>query len=147
MVNINFPSGFTPLEPPPIDPGMVGLELNRELTHWFIMQDPTQVQLTPRERVTAGNGGFTVSELPPRPQQIVKLIFTAGNSDGIVPSTDGRQRKFDFVLVAEWNATIKTDDYWIDSEDQVWVVTGVSPYNGYEVKADVTCYGPRALNG
>ncbi len=148
MVFIPFSDGYTPPEPPTYESEMVGMDLMRELTHWFILQDPSYVVLTPREQVDSGNGSFGWADLPPRPQQMVKLIFTAGNSDGAVESSDGIERKYDFVLVGEWNATVKLGDYWRDPEtEQKYVVTGLSPYNGYEIKANVTSYGKDALYG
>lgn len=148
MPFIPYPDGFTPPDPSPYEPGQVGLDVLRELTHWFILQDPSYVQLTPRDRVSTGNGGFTVADGAPRAQQMVKMIFTAGSSDGIIASQDGQDRQYDFIVVGEWNATIQTDDYWIDPlSGQKYVVTGVSAANGYEVKASIKSYGPEALYG
>ncbi len=146
MPFIPFPDGFTPPDPPTYEPGEVGLDVLRELTHWFIMQDPTQVQLTPRDKVKSGNGGFTLADGAPRPAQVVKMIFTAGSSDGIVESQDGQDRQYDFIMVMEWNASVAPNDYWVDPlSGQKYVVTGLSAYNGYEVKASVKSYGPEAL--
>jgi len=145
MLFVPYPDGFTPIDPMPVDPGQVGLEIQQELTHWFIMQDPTVVQLIPKERVRQPNGSFTVTDGAPRPQQIVKMIFPAGNSDGIIDSGDGNEREYDFIVVGEWDATIKLDDYWVDPSGQKYIVTGVSAYNGYEVKANIKSFGPEAL--
>lgn len=147
MVNIPFPEGYTPTYPPVYEPGEVGLEIQRELTHWFIMQDPTSVQLIPRARVKGNNGSISMTDGTPRPPQIVKMIFTAGSSDGIVQSEGGQDRQYDFIVVGEWNSVIEMDDYWIDPSGQKYVVSGVSPSNGYEVKANIKSFGPVALYG
>jgi hypothetical protein len=148
MPFIPFPDGFTPPDPPVYEPGEPGLSVLKQLTHWFILQDPSYIQLTPRDKVSSGNGAFALADQPPRPQQMVKMIFTAGSSDGISQAQDGQDREYDYIVVGEWNATIKANDYWIDPvTDQKYVVTGVSAYNGYEVKASIKSYGPEASYG
>lgn len=146
MVYIPYPPQMPPLDPP-LSGEMVGLEIQRNLTHWFIQQDPTPIVLTPQTSSRTGNGSIQLSAQAPRAEQIVKLIFATGNIDGIVGSTEGQERKYDFVLVAEWNASVQINDYWIDENSQYWIVTGLSPYNGYEVKAGIVSYGKVAVNG
>lgn len=146
MVFIPHPQGYSPPDPIAYEPGEIGLEIQRELTHWYIMQDPTPVQLTPKERVDSPNGGYTMVDGAPRAVQIVKMTFPAGNSDGIIDSGTGFEREYDFIVVGEWDATIKTGDYWIEDSGQKYVVTGVSAYNGYEVKANIKSFGTEALH-
>jgi hypothetical protein len=136
----------------PFPPGTIveqsALDVLRSLTHWFIAQDPTTVQLISRVRSLTGNGGFSFTDGPPRVQQIVKMIFPRGNSDGIVIAEAGQDRQYDFVMVGEWDAVIEKDDYWVDPDtEQKYIVTGLSPYNEYEVKAEIKSFGPVAMYG
>lgn len=145
MVYIPKP-GYTPLDPAPSPPGgydATQLRVNRQLTHWFIMNDPYPVSLVPRERVRTPTGGFITDDLPPRPQQIVKMIYQMGATNGVTITSDGTNRRYDFIILGEWDSTIKVGDFWEqpDREGQFWVVTGLHPYNGYEVKAGVISYG------
>ena len=146
MVYVPF-DGQTPLDPDPVLPQTDQLVTNRNLTHWFITQDPTNITFIPREEVKSGSGGKTWQDLPPRPEQTVKLIYPFGQSDGAVPTIDGQERKYAFIVVGEWNATIHTNDFWEDPDGQFWIVTGLSPYNGYEVKAMISSFGGSPGNG
>lgn len=146
MVYIPGPTQ-TPLDPDPVVPLTAMLKMNRSLTHMFIEMDPTDIVLIPREKVETGSGGQSLVDLPPRPSQRFKFIFPYGQSDGVQQAQDAQEKKYQYVLVGEWNATIHTDDYWQDSDGQFWVVTGLSPYNGYEVKALVTSFGGMAKHG
>lgn len=137
----------TPLEPPPEIELNSQIVYNRKLTTWFIATDPTDIVLIPREKVEKDSGGYAWSSLPPRPSQRVKLINPLGSTDGVVLSADGQDQQYPFILVAEWDATIKVNDYWKDSDGQYWTVTGVSPFNGYELKASVASYGSEPKHG
>lgn len=139
--------GQTPLEPPPTIPLDDMLTEQRAITFWFIETDPTDIVLIPQVRTKQPSGGHKLAQLPPRPSQRVKMIYPAGQSDGAVVTLDGQERRYDFIIVANWNATVKKDDFWEDSQNQFWIVTGVSPYNGYEVKALVNSYGEAPQNG
>lgn len=142
MVYIPHP-GFTPNDPPQAWPLTPDLVTNRELTHWFIVQDPSPISLIPVEKTRQPGGGFKTDALPPRPEQIMKLIYQGGSADGIVATADGQSRRYDFILLGEWDATIHIGDFWEDPtrDGQFWVVNGLQPYNGYEVKAGVSSYG------
>lgn len=146
MVYVPF-DGQTPLDPDPVLPQTDQLVTNRNLTHWFIGQDPTKITFIPRVEVKSGSGGKAWQDLPPRPEQTVKLIYPFGQSDGAVPTIDGQERKYAFIVVGEWNATIHTNDFWEDPDGQFWIVTGLSPYNGYEVKAMISSFGGSPGNG
>lgn len=144
---IPFPQGYIPPSPPAFDPQASGLTLNKKLTHWFIQQDPTQVKLIPRVRQSQGNGSFSMVDGTARDLQVVKIIFISGDTSGIVPTQDGQDRQFDFTMVGEWNATVAIDDYWIDENSgQKYVITAITPFNGYEVKATGKTFGTVPLN-
>lgn len=125
------------------------LQANKEMTHWFIQSDPTVVSLVPRERVKQPSGGFKWAEMPPRAPQSVKMIPQGGSLGGIVTAEDGVNRRYDFVMLGEWNAIIKLNDIFRDpiQADVFWEVTGMEPFNGYEVKARVSAYGKELPDG
>lgn len=125
------------------------LQANKEMTHWFIQSDPTVVSLVPREQVKQPSGGFKWTDLPPKPPQTVKMIPQGGSLGGIVTAEDGTNRRYDFVMVGEWNANIHINDYFQDphQKDVMWQITGMEPFNGYEVKARVSAYGRELPDG
>lgn len=119
------------------DIGIISLGTNRQLTSWFIDQDPTSVVFTPHHQEWTGGAKKMVSD-PDRSAQIVKIIYPGG--DGIVIEEDHTSRRFDFIVVAEYDADI---DLW-DSFDHLanhYVVEYVFPYNGYEVKVGGSSHG------
>lgn len=141
--------GITPLMPPPdvdILPGMLD---NRGITRAFIMNDPTLITLIPTVKVRKPGGGFDKNTLAPRPAQYFKVIPQSGSADGIVDTSDGKERRYNFVLVGEWDATVQIGDFWIDPDrdDFFWSVQGFQPYNGYEVKFGVIGFGGDPGNG
>ena len=120
------------------DIGIISLETNRQLTVWFINEDPTSVVFTPHEeQFTAGAKKMVA--LPDRDIQIVKFIYPGG--DGIVIAEDHNTRRFDFIIVAEYDALIKIWDSF-DRLGNHYVVEYVFPYNGYEVKVGGSSHGP-----
>lgn len=139
----------TPLDDPPIIQPFPGMDSLRRQTHWFIENDPTDIVLIPTERVRAPGGGFNMQQLDPRPSQRFKLIFQSGIVDGVVEAADGINRRYDFVLLGEWDATVHIGDQFTEPAygDQKWVVQGLQPYNGYEVKAGVVSYGRNPQHG
>lgn len=141
MVYVPRP-GYTPLDPPPSFPLTPQIISNRRLTRWFISTDPTPISLIPVDRQRQPDGGFAVVDLPPRPLQRFKII-AQGLSDGVTETQDGQERKFPYVLVGEWDATVHIGDFWEDPDHdgQFWKVTGLYSYNGYETKFGVTSFG------
>lgn len=138
-------------EGPPIGDVAFEMQMQRDLTHWFIMQDPTEIVLLPVAQAETPAGGRRAVFGAPRPTQTFKLIqmnhterpeISQSGEDG------GVQRKHDFTLLGEWNATVGINDQWTDAlTGQVWKVDSIVPYNGYEVKAMVMSYGDRADHG
>lgn len=123
------------------------LEVNKGLTHWFIQMDPTTVSLVPRLRQKGSSGGHKWVNGSPRSPQEVKMIPQAGVLGGIQTAEDGLSRRFDFVLLAEWDAIVVIGDHWVDDDGNTWVVESLDPYNGYEVKAGVKAYGKALGDG
>lgn len=131
----------TPLRPPPhIEYPPQGWAANCKLTKWFIKLDPYPVILTPTQKVKTPSGGEKTIELPPRPEQIVRIINIDGSTDGINLTIDGQIRKFPMVIVGEWHSTIEIGDTWTRN-GVIYRVDGLQPYNSYEVKGGVTVVG------
>jgi hypothetical protein len=119
------------------DIGIISLETNRQLTAWFINQDPTIVVFTPHHEEFSGGAKKMVTD-PDREAQIVKFIYPGG--DGIVITADGTTRRFDFIIVGEFDAEIEMWDSF-DRWGNHYVVESIMPYNGYEVKVAGTSHG------
>jgi hypothetical protein len=145
--------GVTPFPPPPVLTLTPEIAIQRQLTAWYIAQDPTAVVLIPHAQVKLPSGGFEAADLPPRPQQTFKLIAMSYTerpvqATGTGNSGSGVQRKYDFTLMGNWDATVEATDWWEDPvTEQRWVIDAVSPWNGYEVKALVMSYGGKADHG
>lgn len=123
---------------------LVEIEVNRHLTKLFVEDDPSFIALTPHHREKAASGGFREVSGPPKATQMVKLIFqeTKGSPD---ETADGAIHKQTVVIVGLYNADIAAGDtfIWPPNSDDHWVISGIHPYNGYELKADAIAYGPK----
>lgn len=121
-----------------MDAAIISLETNRQMTSWFINDDPTAVTFTPHEEQWK-SGAKKMVALPDRETIIVKMIY--GTDTGIIPTDESRTRRFDFIIVADYDAVIKIGDSF-DHLGNHYVVEYVFPYNGYEVKVGGTTHGP-----
>lgn len=122
------------------------LAVQRDLTHAFIVANPTTITLTSHTEVKLPSGGFKAGPGIPRIPQVFKLIqmnHTERPKQAITALASGVQRKYDFTLLGEWNAVVAKGDWWDDANGQRWVIDDIVPYNGYEVKAMVMSYGGR----
>lgn len=119
------------------------LAVNKQLTRIFIEDDPVTVQLIPHGRHKTASGAYKTVPGIPKPPQTVKLIYQGGSADGIVETGDGALRKYDFVLLAEYDADVEIGDVFYEEgkPNQKWVVRGLQPFNGYEIKAGIVSYG------
>lgn len=144
MVYIPYPPGTAVDEIFPVLHGATAIELNRNLTHWFIMMDPVDVTLIPRVRARTASGGYTWTEGPARPLQTFKFIYggnTGAGRAGIVETGDGRNRQFTYVMLGDYDAEVGILDRFVDHKGQWWEVEELLPYNEYEVRALVRSYG------
>ena len=119
------------------DIAVVSLEHNRQLTSWFINDDPTAVTFIPHHEEWKGGAKKWVDD-PPREVQIVKFIYPGG--DGIIASEGGTTRRYDFIIVAEYDAEIAINDSF-EHQGNRYVVESIHPYNGYEVKVGGSSHG------
>lgn len=125
-----------------------GLETNRLLTDVFIRMDPEFIVLIPiATHLEQPGGGHKKVAGPPRPAQTFKMIYPAGDSGGTVTTTDASLKKYDFILLGRHDAQVFIGDAWQDAKGNSWVVTGLAPYNGYEVKATCVAYGEDVSHG
>lgn len=117
-------------------------DANREVTRLFIVDDPSFIQLTPHTRGKTATGGYREVKGEPKPIQMVKIIYQAAKGDADSTS-DGAVRKHSVIIVGLYGANIEEGDTfeWPENSGSKWVVTGIHPDNGYEVKADVIAYG------
>lgn len=150
MVYIPFPGGTQTDEQFPLIHGAGAIGLNRNLTHWFIMLDSVAVVLTPRIQSRTPTGATKMVDGPPRPLQRFKFVYggnTGAGRAGIVPTGDGRERMFSYVLIADYDAEVMPGDHWTDTEGQAWEIEEILPDNEYELKATVRSYGAAPTNG
>lgn len=147
MPFIPFPPGATTPVLNPVPYAGLDIQILKDLTHWFIMQDPTDVVLIPQAMPRTDNGGTSRQLGAARDPQTVKFVFQLGDSDGVNESQDGQERKYPYIMVMEWDAVVAINDQWHDPSGQFWIVKGLSPYNGYEVKAEIMSFGKAAING
>lgn len=122
--------------------GADSLAVNRVATRMFIEDDPSLITLTPQSRGKVASGAYDTVPGPPRPPQEFKLIYQAAKGEPD-RTTDGSVAKQDVVIVGLHDAEIEHGDtfVWPPASGNKWVVTGIHPHNGYEVKADAVAYG------
>lgn len=125
-----------------------GLQANRAMTDIFIKTDPESITLIPvAHLVEQPGGGHKKVPGPARPTQTFKMIYPAGDGGGTVTTADGSVKRYDFILLGRHDAEVYVGDKWTDGRGNSWVVTGLVPYNGYEVKATCTAYGEDLSHG
>lgn len=105
--------------------------IHRNGTKRFIAADPTDIVLIPKAGAWV-NGTKSLSPSAPRASQRFKLIWS--DESGIVRETPNGVRRFDFVLLGEYNAVVEIDDTF-DFADSKYRITYIYPFNDYEVKA------------
>lgn len=130
------------------------LQTQRELTEWFIAEDPTTIILIPRVETVGVGGGVQTADGTPRDPQTFKVIPmnhterpVASGFGGGEANSGGVQRKFDYTIVGKYDAIVGIGDYWEDPSGQKYIVDAINPYNNYEVKAMVTTYGRKPDHG
>jgi len=114
---------------------LASLSIHRRGTDDFIEADPTDIALIPHSAVWSGGSKTYVAQAP-RQMQTFKVIW-----DGQTGVVDEHTRRFDFILVGRFDATVAIKDQWQDTDGQKYVVEYVYPYNGYEVKCGGSSHG------
>lgn len=132
------------LPPPPGQPpeGFISLELAllRDQTAWFIEANPINLIVTPVRAMRTASGGTTVTNLPPRPVQRLRLISMSFTQQPLL-TDDGTERRIDLTLLGPWNAMLDVGDWWRDGEGLRYEIVEMVPFNGYEVRALVVKSG------
>lgn len=116
----------------------VELSIHRKGTEKFINSDPTEITLIPSTETWSG-GTKTYGSESAREAQNFKVIWS-GSQDGLVVTSQGTTRRFDFILVGTYDAQVAIGDHW-EIENQHFQVEWIAPANGYEVKAGGSSHG------
>lgn len=128
------------------------LKILRKQTKRFIDDDPFEIVLIPRVKNRVPGGGHEMADGTPRSPQTVKLIYTGsargiGGAEGVQVTGDGVERRFDYVVVGEWDMVVEVGDHWEDARQQRWEVLGMIPDNEYERRFTCSAYGRRTEGG
>ncbi len=116
------------------------LSIHRKGTEKFIDADPTVIELTPSTEVWSGGTKTYGSETARQPQSF-KVIWS-GSQNGLVVTSQGTTRRFDFILVGRHDAQVEIGDFWTLNE-QHNQIEWIAPANGYEVKAGGISHGSK----
>lgn len=115
------------------------LTIHRLGTQKFIAANPTSIVLTPSgETLVAGTKTFVPQS--PRAAQDFKVIWAYDNGIYRQLGDQGGVRRFDFIIVGNYDATVAINDIW-QVGSQKFVITYIFPGNGYEVKAGGVSHG------
>lgn len=145
--------------PPPGHLVDVGIDISQEiiqqrlLTKAFIDSAPTEIQLVPHEATRKPSGGVTMTAGTPRETQTFRLIPMShteqpARSTSTATATDsGKQRRYDYTLLGEWNSDMRENDRWEAPDGQLLVIQALVSYNGYERKGLVVSYGRTPTHG
>lgn len=129
------------------------LEIQRALTVEFIAANAVSLILTPQIEMLLPSGGVILNDGAPRVAQTLRLIPMSHTTRPVTASAGGTsadsgvQRRYDFTLLGAWNAQMAANDWWIDDDDQKWVIDSMQSFNGYEQKGMVTSFGRYPAHG
>jgi hypothetical protein len=129
-----------------------GLAANQRLTKWFIDDDPHTIIPHRRVRENVPGGGYRMVEQGPRAEQTVKFVYKGSASsfagaEGLQVTTDGQEYRFDFTIVAMFDADIEQNDWFEDDKGQRWEIKSEIPSNDYERRFGVSAYGQKVTGG
>jgi hypothetical protein len=129
-----------------------GLEINRSLTKTFIDDDPHTIQVHRRTRVDLPGNQYEYTDGPARAAQIVKFVYKGSASsfagaEGLQITSDGQETRFDFTIIAMWDADIEEGDWFEDPQGQRWEIKKEIPRNDYERRFSVSAYGDKVMGG
>lgn len=144
-----------PIVVPPAEPDDTVIDVsqeisqNRRLTHYFIMSSPRQIALIPMQEVRTPSGAVRYERQLPRPMQTFRLIPMSAATPPSPSTTDeaGQQRRYDYVLLGEWNSDMEENDIWEDDLGQQWVISAMISYNGYEKRGLIVGFGREPSHG
>ncbi len=118
------------------------LDVQRNLTDWFIRTRPIELVLTPRDYVSDGAGGWTWVTGAPRTAQTLRMIESNDKSGvgNIVRAADGTQREVEMELLGAHDSLIEADDTF-SHQGGDWLVLQLFYDNDWSVRAQVARYG------
>lgn len=115
--------------------------VNRELTHAYIVDNPTQIILTPMLYVVTPSGGRNRTPGVPRASQTVRLIeFTTVVGYGGSRASEGEVHGHRWIMLMEWDAVVARHDTFL-YDGVYWEVVDFEPKNSYEIRAVVDRLG------
>lgn len=129
-----------------------GLELNRRLTKRFIDDDPHTIVVHRRTKVDLPGNQYEYVDSSPFPPVTVKFVYKGsassfGGAEGLQVTSDGQESRYDFTIIAMWNADIEEGDWFEDEQNQRWEIKKEIPRNDYERRFSVSAYGDRVTGG
>lgn len=128
--------------PPEYSPSWF-LDLQRELTEWFInLGPPTDVVLKPMVEVKTPGKGVTKTYGTPRQKQQFKLIW--GGDDGLQTNEDGTAHKYNLIMVGKYDCKAEIGDVWESASGQKYYIHSEYPFNNYERKFGLYSWGRKA---
>lgn len=119
---------------------MAELDIQKRLTHAFILTQPVTLALVPRAKLKQPGGGFAWQDLPPRAPQVMRLIEPSNSGPKPTVTTNGVEREVEFILLGEWDATIGLFDTFTHAGYD-WEVVQLYHHNGWETRAAVARHG------
>lgn len=124
------------------DQGHDYLQIQRALTHSYIMDNPSDITLTPRFKTRTASGGYLKVIGAARATQTMRLIEAGviGNTQNPGRTETGFVRLTQWQLMAEYGAAIQPDDVFV-FDGRNWRVVSIMQHNGYEVRAVVERLG------
>lgn len=118
------------------------LDIQKSLTHAFILTQPVTITLIPRSKVKKPAGGFVWQYETARDSQVMRLVEPSTPREAMpMPqsTSDGVQREIVFMLLGEWDSVIGLYDVF-DHDGHRWEIVQLGHSNGWEQRASVARY-------
>lgn len=122
-----------------MSPDEIELSVNRRITTAFIRTQPVSLSLVPRQRVKKPSGGYQYEDMQARSPQVMRFVEPP-NPATPRRTADGTERRVEFLLLAEHDATIEQDDVF-EHDGFQWEVVFLYHFNGWERRAEVARRG------
>ena len=121
----------------------VELIVRRRLVKAFIDSDAIAIQLARRqERTKTAAGGWTTTEAPALPSQVVRIIPSKRRYDnGLVNAEAGQLPNSEYLLLGSHNLDVMVDDIFLWNSSQ-YRVTGILPNTEERTLCSISYFGP-----
>jgi hypothetical protein len=117
----------------------------RYTTKMYIYGDPTSVIIQRQTKVNKPGGGHDFPKMP-LPAQTFRFVNQDIGSGIDYGSDDGIARRFSYVIIGEYDADLDVNDTWTVGEQQ-YKIDSIAPDNGWERRANVTCFAIEPEHG